>query len=170
MPAKPVWLLRVPEIISEVRSLAGAAVIDRAAFERLFGVRRRRAIDLMQQVGGFQCGRTHILQREELLSWLERVQAGDGFKAEQRRKQKVAEQINELHRRRGAANIHIPVLPQIRTELPAGISLRPGEMAVSFTTTEDLLARLYAIATAAADDFDSFTAIIEGVPTGNTAG
>ena len=57
MPAKPVWLLRVPEIIEEVRCLE-APVVDRAMLEPMFSVRRRQAIDLMQRVGGYQCGRT----------------------------------------------------------------------------------------------------------------
>ena len=161
MPAKPLWLLRVPEIIAEVRSLE-APVVDRAAFERLFGVRRRRAINLMQSIGGFQCGRTHIVKREDVIAWLEQVQAGSAFDSEHRRKQRVAAQLDELHRHTAGAHIRIPVIPgPSRPELPSGIALRPGEMAVSFTTVEELLACLYAFAAAAADDYDTFTAMIE---------
>jgi hypothetical protein len=161
------WLLRVPDIISEVRALE-VPVVDRAAFERLFGVRRRRAIDLMQEVGGFQCGRTHIVKPEDLLVWLEQVQAGSEFETEHRRKQRVATQLDELHRHSGGRHIRIPVVPHTASfpELPAGIALRPGEMSVSFTTTEDLLARLYAFAAAAAENFDAFAAIIEAVTIG----
>ena len=165
MPAKPVWLLRVPHIITEVRAL-DSPVVDRAGFERLFGVRRRRAIELMQSIGGFQCGRTHIAKREDVIAWLEQVQAGAAYDSENRRKQRVAAQLNELHRHTAGTHIRIPVMPRPSgPELPGGIALRPGEMAVSFTTTE-LLARLYAFAAAAADDFETFTAMIEGATSG----
>jgi hypothetical protein len=166
MPAKPVWLLRVPHIITELRAL-DSPVVDRAAFERLFGVRRRRAIGLMQSIGGFQCGRTHIAKREDVIAWLEQVQAGAAYDSENRRKQRVAAQLDELHRHTAGTHIRIPVMPRsLRPELPVGIALRPGEMAVSFTTTEELLARLYAFAAAAADDFETFTAMIEGATSG----
>ena len=167
MPAKPLWLLRVPAIITEVRAL-DAPVMDRAAFERLFGIRRRRAIDLMQGIGGFQCGRTHIVKREDVLVWLQQVQDGSEFESEHRRKQRVATQLDELHRHSGGRHIRIPVLAHAPSvpELPNGIALRPGEMSVSFTTTEDLLARLYAFAAAAAENFDAFTAMIEAVTIG----
>ena len=101
MPAKPAWLLRVPQIIEEVRSLQ-APVVDRAMLERMLGVRRRRAIDLMRRVGGYQCGRTYLISREDILKWLERVQAEPGFQSEETRKRKLTGQLNELHRHTAA--------------------------------------------------------------------
>lgn len=50
MPAKPAWLLRTPEILHDLQSLT-VPVVDRCMFERLFCVRRRRAITLMQEFG-----------------------------------------------------------------------------------------------------------------------
>ena len=50
MPAKSSWLQRIPEII-ETLSAMGVPAVDRATCERLFGVRRHRAIDLMQRSG-----------------------------------------------------------------------------------------------------------------------
>ena len=43
MPTKKTWLLRLPEIREELSAMK-VPVVDRAIFERLFGVRRRRAI------------------------------------------------------------------------------------------------------------------------------
>ena len=77
MPAEPVWLLRVPHIVTEVRAL-DSPVVDRAAFERLFGVRRRRAIELMQSIG-VQCGRTHIVKCEDVIAWIEQMRTGSEF-------------------------------------------------------------------------------------------
>jgi hypothetical protein len=39
MPAKPAWLLRIPEIVDELQALT-VPVIDRSMCERLFCVRR----------------------------------------------------------------------------------------------------------------------------------
>lgn len=55
MPAKPTWLLRIPDVIDELQSLT-VPVVDRSMCERLFGVRRRRAITLMQMFGACQSG------------------------------------------------------------------------------------------------------------------
>ena len=46
MPARKSWLLRVSEIRRELAEMQ-VPVVDRAVFERLFGVRRRRAVQLM---------------------------------------------------------------------------------------------------------------------------
>jgi len=62
MPAKAQWLLRVPEIIVELNGL-DVPVVDRALCERLFRLRRRRAIDLMGCFGGYQAGRTFLIER-----------------------------------------------------------------------------------------------------------
>ena len=164
MPAKPAWLLRVPEIIEEVRGLQ-APVVDRATLERMFSVRRRRAIDLMQRIGGYHCGRTYLISREDILDWLERVQAEPGFQSEETRKRKLTGQLNELHRHRAAARVTIPVLRDAGLtrlpSLPEGITITTGTLCVLFATTEELLARLYAFSQLVADDFEAFCDMLE---------
>ena len=51
MPAKALWLLHIPEIIAMLETF-DVPVVDRAIIERLFGLRRRRAIDLLHRFGG----------------------------------------------------------------------------------------------------------------------
>jgi len=60
-----------------------APVIDRATFEKLFGVRRRRAIQLLHFFGGYQADRTFLLDRRELLRQLEPLAASAEFALEQ---------------------------------------------------------------------------------------
>ena len=50
MPTKKTWLLRLTEIREELTAMQ-VPVVDRAIFERLFGVRRRRAIQLLHFFG-----------------------------------------------------------------------------------------------------------------------
>ena len=69
MPMKKMWLLRLPEIRTELEALP-APVIDRAMIEQIFGVRRRRALQLMQYFGGWQSGQACLVDRLDLLvSW-----------------------------------------------------------------------------------------------------
>ena len=61
MPAKAAWLQRIPEII-EVLDAWSVPVIDRATCEKLFCVRRRRAIALLQYfgIGSFSSGISQV--------------------------------------------------------------------------------------------------------------
>ena len=73
MPAKPAWLLRIPEIVDELQALT-VPVVDRAMCEQLFCVRRRRAITLMQELGACQSGRTLLIERMAMIQRLEALQ------------------------------------------------------------------------------------------------
>ena len=49
--------------------------------------------------------------------------------------------------------------------LSAGIALEPGHLHIEFSGTEDLLAKLYELSQAAANDFDRFRAAAETAQT-----
>ena len=89
MPAKAQWLLRVPEILEELRAL-DVPVVDRAVCEGLFRLRRRRAIDLLRCFGGYQAGRTFLIDRPKLVAQLEQIRDSADFKMEWQRKERLA--------------------------------------------------------------------------------
>jgi hypothetical protein len=72
MPAKAAWLLRIPDIVALLESFV-VPVVDRAIVERLFGLRRRRAIELLHRFGGYQAGRTFLIDRKILIEQLQRL-------------------------------------------------------------------------------------------------
>ena len=131
MPAKARWLLRVPEIVSELSTL-DVPVVDRAVCERLFGLRRRRAIDLIRSFGGYQVGRTFLVDRPKLIAQLEQIRDGADFKTEWRRKERLAERLDAIRRLQTAARIAIAVEPETLRrrlpDLPSGVSLAAGEL------------------------------------------
>jgi len=133
-------------------------VIDRSACEKLFGVRRRQAVQLMHGFGGYRSGNAVLLDRATLIIQLEAIAAGSDVERERCRKALLAEKIGELHRYRAAAAVRIPVLP--RAELPAGVSFGAGRMTVEFSTVEDLLSKLHGLAQRAAAEFESFSAMV----------
>lgn len=155
MPAKPAWFLRLPEILREVRSLQ-TPVLDRTGFERLFQVRRRRAIQLMHGFGGYQTGRTFLIDRVQLITELERAQASKDYSFEVRRKQHLAESLETLERHRAAARVRIPITtrPPSGSLLPPDVHLEPGRLILDFTTPEDLLSKLFLLAQKMAEDFE----------------
>ncbi len=157
MPAQPRWLLHLPEIIESL-CVIEAPVVDRATIERLFGLRRRQAINLMHSFGGYEVGKTALIERCALIGRLREVAAGERFRFEQRRRERLAGRLDELRRYRRAAAVSVRVepAPAAGPSLPPGVRLGPGRLTVDFASVEDLLAKLYGIAQAAAEDFTHF--------------
>ena len=165
MPVRKTWLLRVPEIQEELRGME-VPVIDRAVFETLFDVRRRRAIQLMHFFGGYQAGRTFLLDRTKLMEQLEPIQAGAEFAVEAKRKQRLTECLEKIRRHHSGARVVLPLGAGIEDrklmDLPEGIHLAAGTLQIEFRKAEELLAKLFALSKAAAYDFDSFRNAAEG--------
>src|ERR1017187_1517959 len=139
MPAKPAWLLKIPEIVTMLESF-GVPVVDRAIIEHLFGLRRRQAIELLHRLGGYQTGRTFLVDRHVLVEKLRRIAAGEEFDRESRRKERLDGAIDQLRRHQAAASISIPVPPDVCNrklkDLSAGVALAPGHLHVAFSAAE----------------------------------
>ena len=159
MPAKAQWLLRVPEILEELRAL-DVPVVDRAVCERLFRLRRRRAIDLLRCFGGYQAGRTFLIDRPKLVAQLEQIRDSSDFKMEWRRKERLADRLEAMRRLQAGARVAIPVeaeaMSQRWPDLPAGVGLSPGVLHIQFQSSEELLSKLFALAQAIANDYEGF--------------
>ena len=163
MPAKPRWLLRIPQILAQLEQWP-APWLDRSALESLFDLKRRRSIELLHAFGGFQAGRTFLVDRDRVLERLRRIQQGDPFQWERRRRQRLSEGLNHARRYAQARQVLIPASPA-PPSWPDGVQLRAGEMTISFQDVSDLLAKLYGLAQAAACDFEAFqTAVAHALP------
>ena len=167
MPIKKTWLLRLPEIRAELTAME-VPVVDRAVFERVFGVRRRRAIQLLHHFGGWQSGRTFLVDRLAVLRQLEPIEASAEFALEQQRRQRLVDFLERLRRSRAGARVLIPVNKAADNPagpgLPAGVQLDRGNLRVQFDGAEDLLRKLYELSQAAASDFEGFRAAAETPP------
>ena len=162
MPARKTWLLRVTEVRQELQAM-NVPVVDRAVFEKLFGLQRRRAIQLMAYFGGFQAGRMFLLDRIELIRQLEPLEASAEFAVEARRRQRLMEALEKVRRDRAAARVVIPAQAACErlAHLPDGVWLQPGCLKIDFRGAEDLLGKLYALAQCATGDFQDFRAAVE---------
>jgi hypothetical protein len=160
---KKTWLLRVSEIRQDLLALE-VPVLDRPLFERLFHVRRRRALQLMNSLGGFQAGQALLIDRAVLLRQLESLQAGTEFAVEQGRKQRLQDSLETIRRNRAAAAVRIQVNTDMAdwslARLPAGICLQAGSLHVDFRGAEDLLSKLYELARVVGSDFETFQSLV----------
>ncbi|MCP5114430.1 MAG: hypothetical protein GY953_26670 [bacterium] len=165
-------MLRLPEILEELDAL-DVPVLDRGTIEKVFGLRRRRAIELMHSFDGYQAGRAFLVDRIQLIERLRGIHDSPEFTREQRRKQRLTETIEKLRKYRQAAAVSLPVpaeaFTQPAAELPAGVSLAPGELRVEFGSAEQLLGKLFELAQAAANDYQRFQQVIER-PSGQPSG
>ena len=164
MPAKPTWLLRVPQILDALRALP-APFVDRDTIETLFRLRRRRSIDLMRHFGGYQIGRTFLINKAELVAALERIAAGDEFVWETRRKARLAQAVDRAQREHQARSIRIDappaVLDQGIPDLPRSIQLARGELRIEFRGAEDLLRHLLELSQAIMNDYPRFQSLVD---------
>jgi hypothetical protein len=172
MPAKAAWLLHIPEIVSQLDAF-DVPVVDRASVERLFALRRRQAIELMHRFGGYQAGRTFLIDRRMLIDRLRRCAEGEEFQSENRRRERLQDAVDQLRRNVAAARVRIPTPPAVPVwsgiDLSDGVALEPGHLHISFHGTEDLLSKLYALSQAAASDFVRFQALTVETPPNRAA-
>ena len=166
MPAKTLWLLNIPEVVSLLGTF-DVPVVDRAIIERLFGLRRRRAIELLHRFGGYQAGKTFLIDRRLLMEHLRRIADGEEFQRESQRKERLDHAVDQLRRQQTAARVNISVQPDVFSRklanLSPGVALEAGHLHISFSCTEDLLSKLFELSQAASNDFDRFRAAAEPI-------
>jgi hypothetical protein len=165
MPAKPEWLLRLPEIRAELEHL-DVPIVDRASIERIFGLKRRRAIELLHQFGGYQAGRTFLLDRARLLEALQSLESQEGYTAEKRRRERLRDVVEASREHLISTRVRIPVRAAAARasldRLAPGVLLMPGMLSIEFRHPVELLEKLYGLAQAISHDFEKFEELLPG--------
>jgi hypothetical protein len=161
MPAQPLWLARLPAILIQVAAPDAPLWWDRAAVEKLFGLRRRRAIALLHQMGATYVGKNLAIERSALRRFLEQPRRQDAQQEEQARAARVATRLAQLRREQHARQVSIPLPAAARLAfagLPAGIDLQRRQLTIAFETPRELLEKLVALAQALMNDYETFEA------------
>ena len=160
MPDKPTWFGRLDEVIEELKALPFPWV-DRSTLEQLLGVGRRRAQQILAPCVTHQVGANGVADRERLIAHLAQLAAGEAAVYEHRRRQKLAATLAALHQRavespRILVEAPHTVVNTTLSGLPEGVRIAPGEVCVRFTTTQQALERLLALAMAIGNDLEGF--------------
>ena len=140
MPAKPRWLLAIPDAISQLEQL-DRTLLTRRDIERLFGVGKVRAAALMQTLAA-EAPRPGGVPRR----------GGETSPGGRRAPEGPADRVPV----QGARRDH-----EREAGGPArGVSVERGRIEVRFDGAEDALARLYALAQALGNDLGRFQALV----------
>jgi hypothetical protein len=147
MPAKPRWLLAIPDAIAQLGGLH-RDLLTRRDLEQLFGISKPQAAILMRRFGAERTGNLRTLSREQLLRHLRALQQDATFTVEFERRQRL---VASLRRARIAGlRVRVPasVMAMPLSGLPPGITIEPGRIEVQFTSARDAVQRLFALARA----------------------
>jgi hypothetical protein len=161
MPAKPRWYKDIPAIRVRVAE-SGLTFLDRDAIERLFKIKRQRAVDLLNELGGYQVGNAFIVQSARVLKFLETLQRGLEWRNERLRRRRVREALLAAAADVDARRVTFKVeraQPRNIADMPDGVSIGPTEIRIRFGSAEDAFKKLFALAQALKADWKTFEKI-----------
>ena len=165
MPAKPRWLLAIPDAIRQLDAL-DRDLLTRRDLERLFGVSKVRAVALMTAFGAGRTGHPLTLPRAALLRQLRRHRTRAAFRGEATRRARVVTALRQAR----LTGIRVAVPREARearlSGLPDGVSVAPGRIEVRFSGAKDAIGRLFALAQALTHDYEQFEALVDGATPG----
>ena len=97
MPAKPRWLLSIPDAISQLEQL-DRTLLTRRDIERLFGIGKVRAAALMQTFGAEMTGNQRTLPRTKLLQQLRKHRQRGAFPPRGRQNEALSSRATDPYR------------------------------------------------------------------------
>ena len=160
MPAKPRWLLSIPDAISQLEQL-DRALLTRRDIERLFGVSKARAATLMQTFGAELTGNQRTLPRTKLLQQLRKHRGRAAFRVEEERRQRLVDELRKA--RLTGIRVKLPVesLGGKLASLPEGVTVERDRIEVRFDGAKNAVEQLYALAHALVNDYERFEALVD---------
>ena len=144
MPAKPRWLLAIPDAIKQLEAL-DQDLLTRRDIERLFGVSKVRATQLMTAFGAGRTGHLLTLPRAALLRQLRRPRTRAAVRGEATRRDRVVTAIRQARLIGILAAVPRAALEARLAGLPDGVSVEPGRIEVRFSSAKDAVGRLFAL-------------------------
>ena len=158
---KPRWLLAVPDVIRQLETL-DRDLLTRRDVERLFGVSRARAAQLMRTFGAARVGASRVLRRTALLRQLRKYRQRAAFRGEEERRTRLVAELRQAR----LTGIRVAVPREARAArlsgLPDGVSVEPWRIEVRFRGAQDAVGRLFALAQALTHDYERFEELVEG--------
>lgn len=161
MPDQPTWIHRLPAILAWLESADAPPFLHRGLIEGIFGLRRRQSLRLMEKAGGYQAGRTYLIDRRQLAQFL-RARDTAGVEQASRRKIRLSDAVEESRRQVEARRVRVRVDPGPQPALPPGIeTLGPDRLQIRFFGAEDLISKVAALAAFAVHEPSRFRETFE---------
>ena len=174
MPRKREYIDRLPRGLDRLRGLS-YEVVGRSIIEWAFQVPRWSALRILGQCERMGARRLDmdngalLYRRDEIVSALERLRAGESPEIGRRRRLRQSlEPVERLARLR-AIQVSPPGADSDRlratVELPAGVSLAPGRLVIEFAGRDEFLVRLGAVVFALQNDYEGLISLVsETIP------
>lgn len=167
MPHVPYWIHQLPAALAELEQLS-VELIDRAALQRLLGIRKTEAWSLLKRWGGQPLGGALVLPRDQLREALLRAQENPWYSTEPSRHARVQQLINQARRERDRARALVPIavdeipelLGQTFAGLPKTIRVGAGRIEIACTSAEDALRQLLELAQAIGNEYGEFERLL----------
>ena len=160
MPAKPRWLLAIPDAISQLEQL-DRTLLTRRDIERLFGVSKARAATLMQTFGAELVGNQRTLPRTKLLQQLKKHRGRAAFRHEEERRERLVAELRQARLTGYRFKVPAETMSAKLADLPEGVSVERGRVEVRFDGAKDAVERLYALAHALVNDYERFERLVD---------
>jgi len=160
MPRPLSWLPRLHAI---TRSVAHSvrSHYDRRDLEQLFELQPRAAQKLIEMLPAVKIGTSLLVEREALVSFLERVRETDDVPTLLHH---LRQQKEHLSRRKPRRLVRRDFDPIDLDSLPESLALSRGRIEISFLTVEQLAQNLFQLAQLLTDDMEEFVTRFEPEP------
>ena len=167
LPAKPLWYSKINDVVVQLQALP-RPFVDRATLEFLLGVGRRRAQQIMAPCITERVGSSGLADRDALVTHLQRLAEGDEAYYEHRRRRRFTDilaqwQKDRRERPRLLVEAPLQILTQEFKNLPAGVTVEPGRITVTFEQPQHALEKLLSLAMAISNDLDRFERQVRSV-------
>lgn len=176
MPTPRTWLPRIKEILAILDS-SDAEELDRNAIEKLFKIKRRNALLLMNSVGPKKSlDGSYIVSRKDLTIYVRRIEETEGWAVERRTAvlveidersemwRSVRAKALEQNMKPEAFDVSAKIAQSTFSTLPPGVVVDPGVIQITFDPRDpvDACQKLYGISMALTNDLSGFLRILEG--------
>ncbi len=162
MPKPISWSNRMHEIRERV-SRSKLQSWSRRDLENLFEIKRASAQSLMKAIGGIQnIGGTHLVDRDNLLEFLERSIGSDDLSATVQ--QSLQESGPAPKPKRLTFSLPLELRSVMAADLPPEICLEPGRLTIEGVNSVAIIESLYLLAQAMQNDLDTVQEMLDPLP------
>ena len=161
MPARPQWLLAIPDAIRQLEDL-DRELLTRRDVEQLFGVSRARAAQLMHTFGADLTGYARTLPRTRLLRQLRTYREGTEFRGEQDRREHLLTELRKARLTGIRVTVPVEALEGRLADLPSGVVVERDRIEVRYAGAKEAVVKLVALAQALNHDYERFEALVAG--------
>lgn len=170
MPATPLWIHRLADGLPALLELP-QELVDRRTIEEVFGVGKWTAWRILRRCGAEEGpGGALVCRREQLVERMRMLQQDPRLAPEIARRERVERYLEGMLRY--ASRKHKEIARDAAAEellgsrfgnLPAGVELRPDELRIEFSGTEDFLRKFGAVVFALQNDLEEISDFLDRV-------